>query len=177
MHRGSSNTVAPASLPQSTTRSKEPAIVAETVSTGPDTAASYAHQREQSDRNRRRADPEIQDRSYGFGNNTDDMDVEMDVPTPNETMPRPEPPRPVSSRPEPPRSESHRSGPSRVDPPRPSRPDDRAYGRRDYAPRDSGWNRYDDRDRDRVRGGGPPRDDRRLYSDELYQRPRGRGFR
>ena len=38
---------------------------------------SYNTQREQSDRNRRRADPEFQDGSYGFEAKDDAMDVEM----------------------------------------------------------------------------------------------------
>ncbi|MCJ1339158.1 hypothetical protein MMC09_004447 [Bachmanniomyces sp. S44760] len=41
-------------------------------------AYDYQRDREQSDRNRRRADPELQDGSYGFGTNHDEMDVEMD---------------------------------------------------------------------------------------------------
>ena len=148
MHRGPPSTVSPPPTRKPPTEPKEPP----TEPTHSDEAASYANQREQSDRNRRRADPEIQDRSYGFESKNDQMDVEMEAP--------------VSD-----------SAPNRPDPPRPVRQDDRAYGRRDLAPRHSGWSRYDARDRDRFSGGGRPRDDRRLYSDDLYQRPRGRGFR
>lgn len=40
--------------------------------------SSYNSQREQSDRDRRRAEPEFQDGSYGFENRGDEMDIEMD---------------------------------------------------------------------------------------------------
>ncbi|KAA6412908.1 MAG: hypothetical protein FRX48_03901 [Lasallia pustulata] len=40
--------------------------------------SAYNSQREQSDRDRRRAEPEFQDGSYGLGGRDDDMDVEMD---------------------------------------------------------------------------------------------------
>ncbi|KAL8951617.1 MAG: hypothetical protein Q9222_002417 [Ikaeria aurantiellina] len=81
---------------------------------------SYAKDREQSDRNRRRADPEFQDGSFGFGSKEDRMEVDID-------------------------------------------------DRRDL---------YRDRPRQYGRGGdmGRPRDERRLYSDDMYPRPRGRGF-
>ena len=119
-----------------------------------DAPTSYNNQREQSDRDRRRAEPEVQDGSYGF-DKSEQMDVEMDAPVP---LGAPPPPRP--------------------EPPRAPRQEERPYERRDYAPRDYGRSSYDDRDRDRFRGGGGrPRDDRRLYSVDLYQRPRGRGFR
>lgn len=81
----------------------------------------YNAQREQSDRSRRRADPEFQDGSYGFNSSYDRMDVDVD-------------------------------------------------DRRDN------WHN-DQREGERVRGGGLGREDRRLYSDDLYQRPRGRGYR
>ncbi|KAL8835702.1 MAG: hypothetical protein Q9170_003204 [Blastenia crenularia] len=82
---------------------------------------SYSKQREQSDRNRRRAEPEFQDGSYGFEAKGDRMDVDND--------------------------------------------DRRGI--------------YNDRQRHYGRGRdmGRPREDRRLYSDDLYPRPRGRGFR
>ncbi|KAI4178369.1 MAG: hypothetical protein LQ346_007475 [Caloplaca aetnensis] len=82
---------------------------------------SYASQREQSERNRRRAQPEFQDGSYGFEQKEERMDIDND-------------------------------------------------NRRDY---------YNDRNRSYGRGrdAGGPRDDRRLYSDDLYPRHRGRGFR
>ena len=60
---------------------------------------------------------------------------------------------------------------------RPDRRDDRRDDRREpryVVPRDDGRGRsYYDRDRD----GWRPRNDQRLYSDDLYPRPRGRGFR
>ena len=85
------------------------------------TEPSYDRQREQSDRNRRLAEPEIQDGSYGFEAKEEEMDVEM------------EPKRDV-------------------------------------------W--VDDRkDVVRVRDGGRSRDNRTLYSDDMYSRSRGRGFR
>lgn len=85
----------------------------------------YNAQREQSDRSRRRADPEFQDGSYGFDSSYDRMDVDVD---------------------------------------------DR---------RDSWHNDQREvlREGERARGGGLGREDRRLYSDNLYQRPRGRGYR
>ncbi|KAL9613664.1 MAG: hypothetical protein Q9167_001793 [Letrouitia subvulpina] len=85
------------------------------------TEPKYDAQREQSDRNRRRAEPEYQDGRYGFEPKEDRMDVDMD---------------------------------------------DRHSFRRDE-PRNYG----------RSRDFGRPRDDRRLYSDDIYHRPRGRGFR
>lgn len=141
-----------------------------------DPAPSYDTQREQSDRNRRRADPEFQDGSYGFDAKEDVMDVDMDAP-------RPDPP--VSDVPQ---SDAPRSDPPRLDAPRSDRRDDRRDdrregrrddrrdGRRDAqydSPSDYGRGRpYIDRDRDH----GRPRNDQRLYSDNMYPRPRGRGF-
>lgn len=88
----------------------------ETVQLGP----TYDSQREQSDRNRRRADPEFQDGSFGFQPRDGQTDVDMD---------------------------DHREA--------------RQAGREENArARDSRL--YNDR---------------RLYSDNLYSRPRGRGFR
>ena len=82
---------------------------------------SYDNQREYSDRNRRRADPDFQDGSYGFGARDEAMDVDMD---------------------------------------------DGSNARSDVR-----------RDIDRSRDGrGPGRNNRRLYSDDLYPRSRGRGF-
>ena len=81
---------------------------------------AYDSQREQSDRNRRRADPEFQDGSFGFESRDDRMDVDVDI-----------------------RRDAWRVG-----------------------------QELNDRARDsRVQN------DRRLYSDNLYPRPRGRGFR
>ncbi|KAL9046598.1 MAG: hypothetical protein Q9214_000605 [Letrouitia sp. 1 TL-2023] len=85
------------------------------------TEPRYDAQREQSDRNRRRAEPEYQDGRYGFEPKEDRMDVDME---------------------------------------------DRHSSRRDE-PRNYG----------RSRDFGRPRDERRLYSDDVYTRPRGRGFR
>ena len=81
----------------------------------------YDWQREQYDRNRRLAEPEVQDGTYGFEAKADEMEVDMD-------------------------------------------------DRRDN---------WQDNRRDEVRSRdiGRSRDDRRLYSDSLYSRPRGRGFR
>ena len=143
-----------------------------------DPAPSYDAQREQSDRNRRRADPEFQDGSYGFDVREDVMDVDMDAA-------RSDPP--VS---EVPQSDASRSDATRIDPPRSDRRDDRRDDHRDArgddrrddrrdahydSPNNYGRGRpYNDRDRDH----GRPRNDQRLYSDNLYSRPRGgRGFR
>ena len=141
-----------------------------------DPAPSYDIQREQSDRNRRRADPEFQDGSYGFDAREDVMDVDVDAPRSDAPVDVPNP-------------ESSRSDPPRTDPPRSERRDDRRDDRRDSRrddrrddrrepryepPTDYGRGRpYSDRDRER----GRPRSDQRLYSDNMYQRPRGRGFR
>lgn len=82
---------------------------------------SYAHHREQSDRDRRRAAPEFQDGSYGFEQKEDRMEVDNN-------------------------------------------------NRRDY-----------NHNRPRQYGGGRdvgrPAVERRLYSDDLYPRHGGRGFR
>lgn len=146
-----------------------------------DPAPSYDTQREQSDRNRRRAEPEFQDGSYGFDAREDVMDLDMD------------PPRSEAPVSETPQSDAPHSDPLRLDAPRADRRDDRRNdqrddrrdGRRDErrderrdarydAPSDYGRGRpYIDRDRD----GGRPRNDQRLYSDNMYPRPRGRGFR
>ncbi|KAM0800017.1 hypothetical protein BDR22DRAFT_274493 [Usnea florida] len=142
-----------------------------------DPAPSYDTQREQSDRNRRRAEPEFQDGSYGFDAREDVMDVDMDAPRSE---------APVS---EIPQSDAPHSDSLRLDAPRSDRRDDRRDERRDGrrderrderrdarydAPNDySRGGPYLDRDRDR----GRPRNDQRLYSDNMYPRPRGRGFR
>ncbi len=133
-------------------------------------AASYDNQREQSNHNRRRAEPEIQDRSYGFDNKDDQMDIETDASVPQSTAPNSIIAPPPNIAPIPPTA-------PRSDPPRSTRQDDRGHDRRDYAPRGPEWNRYDDRYRERGRGDDRPRDDRRLYSDDMYRRPRGRGYR
>ena len=88
---------------------------------------SYDVQREQSDRNRRRADPEFQDGSYGFESKVDRMDVDVDD-----------------------RHDAWNNAPK-----------DAIRGR------NNGHRGYS----------GRGRDDRRLYSDDLYPGPRGRGFR
>lgn len=84
-------------------------------------SGAYDHQREQSDLNRRRAEPEIQDGSYGFESRDERMDVDMD-----------------------------------------NRRDD--------------W-RNAQQENERPRNVVRARDDRRLYSDDLYPRPRGRAYR
>lgn len=84
-------------------------------------SGAYDHQREQSDLNRRRAEPEIQDGSYGFESRDERMDVDTD-------------------------------------------------NRRDS------W-RNDQRENERLRNVARTRDERRLYSDDLYPRHRGRVFR
>ncbi|KAL8681418.1 MAG: hypothetical protein Q9186_002493 [Xanthomendoza sp. 1 TL-2023] len=81
----------------------------------------YDKQREQSDRSRRRAEPELQDGRYGFQAKDDRMEVDND--------------NGRGSYPDEPRQSEH------------------------------------------GRDVGSRRDDRRLYSDDLYRRPRGRGFR
>ncbi|KAL9073746.1 MAG: hypothetical protein Q9161_002784 [Pseudevernia consocians] len=155
-----------------------------------DPAPSYNTQREQSDRNRRRADPEFQDGSYGFDAREDVMDVDMDVPrsdAPVSDAPVSNAPHFDASRSDPPRLDAPRSdrrddrrndhGDSRQVDRRDDRRDDRRNDRRDArydAPSDYGRGRsYIDRDRD----GGRPRNDQRLYSDSMYPRSRGRGFR
>ena len=85
----------------------------------------YNAQREQSDRSRRRADPEFQDGSFGFNSSYDRMDVDVD-------------------------------------------------DRRDSWHNDQ---RESLREGERARRGGLGREGRRLYSEDLYQRPRGRGYR
>lgn len=82
---------------------------------------SYNSQREQSDRNRRRADPEFQDGSFGFEQRGERMDLDAD---------------------------DHKEL----------------------------W-RKNQRESERLREGERGRGDRRLYSDDLYRRHRGAGFR
>ena len=84
-------------------------------------SGTYDHQREQSDLNRRRAEPEIQDGSYGFESRDERMDVDMD-------------------------------------------------NRRDN------W-RNAQQENERPRNVVRARDERRLYSDDLYPRHRGRVYR
>ena len=146
----------------------------------------YNTQREQSDRSRRRADPEFQDGSYGFEAGEDVMDVDMDAPrsdAPVSDVPPPE----VS------RSDAPRLEPPRLEPPRSDRRDDRRNDRRDGGRDERRDERRDDRRDahydppsnygrgrpyiDRDRDHGRPRNDQRLYSDNMYPRPRGRGFR
>ena len=81
---------------------------------------SFDSQRERSDRNRRRANPDLQDGRFGFGSSDERMEV-------------------------------------------------------DVGERRSNW-RGDQRESERRRE-IDVRDERGLYSDNLYPRPRGRGFR
>jgi len=123
-------------------------------------SAFYDSQRAQSDR-QKRADPEFQDGSYGFAAKEDEMEVDTEVLGVDKHSTE-------STRPEYPRSHNDRRDNHDRD-----RRDDRRNARYD-APRDSGRGRpFFDRDRD----GGRPRNDYRLHSDDLYPRPRGRGFR
>ena len=123
----------------------------------------YDAQRAQSDR-QRRADPEFQDGSYGFAAKDDEMEVDTEVlgavkpAVPSGDNTRDEYIRPRNDR----RDNQDRG-----------RRDDRRDPRFDN-PRDGGRGRpYFDRDRD----GGRSRSDYRLHSDDMYPRPRGRGFR
>lgn len=123
-------------------------------------SASFNADREQSDR-QRRAEPEFQDGSYGFEAKQDEMAVDSEVlgAKTNETVDI----RNDFSRPRDDRREIRDL----------HRRDDRRDSRYD-APRDAGRGRpYFDRDREL----GRPRDDYRLHSDNMYPRPRGRGFR
>lgn len=113
--------------------------------------------RDIANRGRRRAEPEYQDGSYGFeAINDNQMDVDLGSAAPVSANAPVAAPAPAPRAPSPPVG----------------RRDDREYDRRDNRypsyPRDYGRSRYDDRDR---RYGLPP-NDRRLYSDSMYQRPR-----
>lgn len=110
----------PPELPHQETPRTE-SIRPETITPNPVRPDTYDFQREPSDRNRRRAEPEIQDGSYGFEPREEQIDVDMD---------------------------------------------DR---------RDS-W-RNDPRESDKPKNIARTRDDRRLYSDDLYPRHHGRVFR
>lgn len=117
-------------------------------------------ERAQSDR-QRRADPEIQDGSYGFEAKQDEMDVDTEVLGANNNG-----------------IDNARHDFSRLrNDRRENRDRDRRDDRRDArydAPRDGGRGRsYFDMDRE----GGRARDNYRLHSDDMYPRPRGRGFR
>lgn len=132
----------------------EPALPAIDLTRG-DTP-SYSGQKEQRDYSKRRADPQYQDGRYGFDSTEDQMEVDTEAP--------------VSVN----RREEHRD--HRRDDRRDARQDDRGDGRvndRNYTPGDFGRGRFYQGDRD----SGRPRNDRRLYSDNLYPRSRGRGFR
>ena len=121
---------------------------------------SYDSQREKSDR-QKRAEPEVQDGSYGFAAKEDEMEVDneiLGVEKPENNHRRAEFRRPHIDR-------------------RDIRDRDHRVDRRDSrydSPRDGGRGRpYFDRERE----GGRPRNDYRLHSDDMYPRPRGRGFR
>ena len=109
---------------------------------------SYDAQPERSDRGRRRANPDIQDGRYGFETTEDKMEVDGDVPP---SAPR-ETERPRD------RHDLYRNEP-------PGNGRDFRYDQPRGGYYDRGWDR------------GRPRDDRRLYSDGLYSRPHGRGYR
>ena len=122
----------------------------------------YDVEREQSDR-RRRAEPEYQDGRFGFEAKEDKMDVDTQTAEPE--VIRIDPPITNSVRTDK-REERDRDRDR-------DRRDDRRDGRYD-GPRDGGRGRtYYDRNRDGPR----PRSDYRLHSDNIYSRPRGRGFR
>lgn len=93
----------------------------QSVTPNTEAPSSYESQREHYDRNRRRADPEFQDGSYGFDSQADQMEVDVDD-------------------------------------------------------RQDKW-QHNRRDEGRYRDAGREKSYRPLYSDELYSRPRGRGFR
>ncbi|KAL9104740.1 MAG: hypothetical protein Q9163_000352 [Psora crenata] len=125
---------------------------------GNEPSPSYDRQREQSDRNRRKVHPEIQDGGHGFGNKEDRMDVDSEAPS---------------------------SAPPSA-PPSAPRGDERPHERRDIYHDERRPHRSDARyDPPRDRGGyydmgwaGNRRlDERRLYSDGLYPRPRDHGYR
>lgn len=97
----------------------------------------FEHPPEHSDRNGGRADPELQDGSYGFEAQNETMDVDAD---------------------------------GRRD----ERLDDRRGGRL-HERRDD--RREPERNPGYGRDSGRGRDDRGLYSDYIYSRPHGRGFR
>ena len=117
-----------------------------------DPPPSYGTPRGYSDRNARRADPEFQDGSYGFDTREESMDVDMDTNRDN-------------------RGDDVRN-------------DRRNYVGEEYQDRGRGsaFNRGRDTRREerpdlgRGRDGGRERDNRGLYSDSLYSRPRARGF-
>ncbi len=120
-------------------------------------SASFNTDREHSDR-QRRANPEFQDGSYGFEAKQDKMEVDTEVLGANNSAT--DNARNDYSRPRNDRRENRDR----------DRRDDRRDARYD-APRDGGRGRsYLDRDRESGR-------DYRLHSDNMYPRPRGRGFR
>ncbi len=118
---------------------------------------SFNTDREQPDR-QRRANPEFQDGSYGFEAKPDEMEIDTEASVPNNIdtdNARKDYTRPRTDR----RENRDRD-----------RRDDRRDARYD-APRDGGRGRsYFDRN---TEGG----QDYRLHSDNMYPRPRGRGFR
>ena len=108
-----------------------------------DEPSNYDDKREQADRNRRKAEPDYQDGSYGFEAKDNEMEVDSEAPVP------------LGATPSAPRQ--------------PNREYDRRDGRYGPPPRTYGT-RYDERDR----GYGRPRDDRRLYGDNMFSRNGGR---
>lgn len=118
-----------------------------------DVAPTYDSQREETDRSRRKADPEIQDGRYGFGEDDVQMEIDEEVlpPTAKE-----EPKRSV-------RGNAYEDDRHRV-----------GRNARYDAPRDPGRSGYYERGWD---SGRRPRDERPAYTDNFYSRPRGRGYR
>ena len=119
--------------------------------------------------NERRAEPEFQDGRYGFDTKENDMEVDVD----DRRKQPPSPPLP------PRRNDNHQQ-------PRNERVDERyaddrrdRYGYRQGYSRDTRSNRRDYGSRDnRYRNGNHrPAEPSRLYSDEMYSRPRGNGYR
>lgn len=129
------------------------------TSNGP-SVSSYDSQRERSDRSRRRAEPELQDGSYGFEAEADTMDVDM------------EPPTPLGAEQSSARRMEYQNG--RRDDRRGDRGDERRAEHR-YDNQDYGRGGYNHRDHNG--GGARVRDQRRLYSDDIYRPPRRQDFR
>ncbi|KAL6718413.1 hypothetical protein ACLMJK_004502 [Lecanora helva] len=153
----------PSTGPAITPTSKIPTQPKETsidLSSRNNKPVSYDAQREHFDR-QRRADPEVQDGSFGFGPKEGEIDVDMEVlgvekPATSSTQ-----------------ADYDRSHEVRRDNRDRERRDDRRDSRYGARPNGGRGRAYFDRDRE----SGRPRNDYRLHSDDLYPRPRGRGFR
>ncbi|MCJ1327583.1 hypothetical protein MMC10_004254 [Thelotrema lepadinum] len=120
----------------------------------------------------RRAEPEFQDGRYGFESKEDNMEVDVDDRREQPASPPHQPRRNDSHQ----QSRNERTSERYTDDRRdrygyrPGYSRDTHSNRRDYGGRDNNHNRY-------RNGNHRPAEPNRLYSDEMYSRSRGNGYR